>query len=388
VIKILDWYILKTFLVSLAIVMVALIGLALMLDLFFNVNRWLDLTNTPEKTGGFWSLAANVASYYFYKIFDYYQMLASPAILVAAATTFVRFNRSREMIGIKAAGISLYRVMWPVILVAMAMDGFFILNSEVILPNIIIQLSRTPGDYVAPKSFPVEFIRDEHNNILYAPTYDPSKRQMLSETRETLDGAPSIMAHVWILLRDEKFQPRGTIEATSATWDEAAHVWRLENGVKLPPMLAGAYTEYDGPRAGAQPWDVYASNIDPTAVQRHRAVDYYRYMGYTELQALAFDPMRGNSRQIQVTMHQHVTAPIMNMLLLLLGLPFVAGRDDRNYFMSIGLAMIMVVVVFVVTFAATAFGNTGHISSPLLAAWLPVFLILPASILAMESLKT
>jgi hypothetical protein len=195
-------------------------------------------------------------------------------------------------------------------------------------------------------------------------------------------------AHVWILLRDKDFKPKGTIEAEAATWDPEARLWRLTKGVKLPPMMPGALTDYEAVPPGGTELDVYASNVDPAQIQRHRAVDYFRYMGYDELRALAFDPMRGNTRQIQVAMHQHVTAPILNILLLLLGLPFVCGRDDRNYFMSIGVAVGLVILVFVVTFAATAFGNTGHIASPLLAAWLPVFLVLPASILSMEALKT
>ena len=97
--------------------------------------------------------------------------------------------------------------------------------------------------------------------------------------------------------------------------------------------------------------------------------------------------MRGNRRQLQVAMHQHVTQPILNLLVLLLGLPFVAGREERNYFASIGIALALFVGVYIVSFAATAFGNTGHIS-PLLAAWFPIFLVLPASILSMESLRT
>jgi lipopolysaccharide export LptBFGC system permease protein LptF len=77
----------------------------------------------------------------------------------------------------------------------------------------------------------------------------------------------------------------------------------------------------------------------------------------------------------------------MNILVLLLGLPFVAGREDHNYFASIGLAIALVVGIFALTFASTAFGNAGHID-PLLAAWLPVFVVLPAGILSMEGLKT
>jgi lipopolysaccharide export LptBFGC system permease protein LptF len=79
--------------------------------------------------------------------------------------------------------------------------------------------------------------------------------------------------------------------------------------------------------------------------------------------------------------------PILNLLVLLLGLPFVAGREERNYFASIGVAVVLFIGVYVLSFTSTAFGNAGHLS-PLLAAWFPIFVVLPASILSMESLRT
>jgi lipopolysaccharide export system permease protein len=86
-------------------------------------------------------------------------------------------------------------------------------------------------------------------------------------------------------------------------------------------------------------------------------------------------------------MHQHVTMPIMNLLVLLLGLPFVAGKEDRNYFIGIGVAIALFIGVFCLMFVTTAFGNSGHLS-PLLAAWIPIFVALPASIVSLEAMHT
>ena len=97
--------------------------------------------------------------------------------------------------------------------------------------------------------------------------------------------------------------------------------------------------------------------------------------------------MRGNRRQLQVEMHQHVTGPILNVLILLLGMPFLAAREDRSYVVSILAAAAVFIGVFGVRFVATAFGNAGHVE-PLFAAWLPVFIVLPSSIQSMESLRT
>jgi lipopolysaccharide export system permease protein len=400
--RILDRYVLQTFLVSLLIVMAAMMGLALLLDLFFNVNKFMDLSAATEKAG-FGALLAGIINYYFYKAFDYFQMLMAPAVLVAAAASLVRLNRSREITGIKAAGVSLYRIMWPMIVIALILDGFYILNQEVIIPRIAAELSRSPEDLSIHEAFSVEFVRDENNNIIYAPKYDPVTRQMLAERPDNRDRHSLIIddararklieeanpPRVRIFLRDSQYQARGTIEALRASWDPAAHGWRLQDGIRKPPGPIKEPVPLDRlpPAPEGDRIDFYATNIGPTEIERHRNSDFYRYMAHGELKALATDPMRGNRRQLQVAMHQHVTGPILNVLLLLLGLPFVAGREDRNYFASIGIAVGLVVGVFVLTFASTAFGNAGHIL-PITAAWVPVLIVLPSSILSMEALRT
>ena len=384
--KILDRYILKTFLLSLLISTAALMGIVLILDLVINVNRLFNLSATARLTG-FWTIFAGLLDYYFYKLFDYFQWIASPAILVAAAASLVRLNRSREIVGIKAAGVSLYRVMWPMIAVALVMDAFYIVNQELILPAIAVQLARSPDDLEIKKEFAVDFIRDENNNILYAPLYDPKTREMRAEAKILDDGTPFYLARVRVFRRDSKFLPLGTIEAEKAAWDPKAQGWRLTGGVRLPPPKEPTLLDRSPEGPEGDPVDFYASNVGPAEILRHRASDFYRYMAYGELRVLAEDPMRSNRQTLQVTMHQHVTGPIMNLLLLLLGLPFVAGRDDRNYFSSIGVAIGLIVGVYAMTFAATAFGQQGHIGA-LLAAWLPVFVVLPASVLSMEALRT
>jgi lipopolysaccharide export system permease protein len=385
-IKILDRYILQTFLVSFAIVLAAMMGLSLLLDLFINVGKFLDLSAEAGRIG-YWGVLLGIGDYYFYRMFEYIQLEAAPSLLVAAAASLVRLSRGRELVGIKAAGVSLYRVLWPMIVVALVVDGFYLLNQELVIPRIVVELSRDPDETEVQDKFPVDFIRDENNNIIYAPIFDPATKEMLAEPKKFASGTVAFMARVRIFLRDSKYLTRGTIEAERAVWDATEHAWRLTKGLRLPPLRETDLLDRAPAESEGTPLSIYYTNVGPDEIQRHRRSDFHRYMSYSELKALAEDPMRGNRRQLQVAMHQHVTGPIMNILLLLLGLPFVAGRDDRNYFAGIGVAMGLVIGVFALSFASTAFGNAGHIG-PLLAAWLPVFVVLPASILSMESLRT
>ena len=378
--KVLDRYILKTFVVSLFIVMAAMMGIALLLDLFFNYKQLLHTTPAAHQAG-FWSLLWGIGNFYFYKSFSYFQLLAAPSLQVAAAAALVRLHRGRELVGIKAAGISLYRVMWPMIALSLVVDGFYVLNQEVIIPSIAVELSRTLDDLEVHKEFAVEFVRDDIN-IIYAPKYLPDKQEMVGIDRLMPDGSRVLAAHILIWLRNPKFEARATIEADSAQWDPKQSGWRLTNGLRRMAKSDSALIERVPTGPEGVPVDFYASKVGPRELQRHRIADFYRFMSYSELSALVDDPMRGNRRQLQVTLHQHVTSPIMNILILLLGLPFVTGREDRNYFTSIGISIVLVIGIFALTFAATAFGSAGHIS-PLLAAWIPIFVVLPAAILSM-----
>ena len=384
--KILDRYILKTYLASLLIVLAALMGIAILLDMAVSANKFLDLKSEMAEAG-FWTLVARMADYYFYQAFYYFQLFAALGLLMAAAAGMVRLNRTRELTGIKAAGVSLYRVLWPIILVGLVLDGFTIVNQEIILPRMAVELARDPDDLETLETFSVEFIRDNENNILYAPIYDPETQEMRAEKKVFEDGRVAFPARVRVFLRDSRYRALGTIEAERATWDARLGAWRLEGGVELPPVRQASLLERvpEGPEG--EPFPLYYTNVGPDEILRHRTSDFYRYMSYSELKTLARDPMRGNRLQLEVAMHQHITAPILNLLILLLGLPFVAGREDRNYFVGVGLAVPLVIGVFIVVFAATAFGNAGHVP-PIWAAWIPVFLVLPPSILSMEMLKT
>ncbi len=383
--KILDRYIVWTFLVSLAIVLVAMVGLALVLDLFINVAEFME-EKGPAAGRGFGDVLGAILDYYFYKIFEYFQLIVGPGLLVAAASSLARFNRTKELTAMKAAGISLYRVLWPMIAVALTVAAFYVVNQEALLPRFAEKLVRDPDDVAARDAFAVEFIRDEHNNILYAPVYDPTTGEMRSEARPVAGGGgPPVPVYVRIFLRDAEYRPVGTIEAERAAWHAQTGEWELAGGRRYLARPAGATGEVEEDEGVPVRW--YATNVTPAVIERHRSRDYYRYVSYGALEKLLRDPLRGNRRKIHVAMHEHVTAPIMLVLVFLLGSPFVAGREEKSYFVSIGVAISLWVGVFVLTFVSRAYGNAGHID-PLLAAWLPVFVVLPASVLALESVRT
>ncbi|MDP6380775.1 MAG: LptF/LptG family permease [Phycisphaerae bacterium] len=386
--KVLDRYILCTFLFSFLVVFVALVGMAVTLDLVVNLDEFTE-EGASQTEHGLWHLLSSVCEYYFYKMFEYFQQLSGSVLLVAAAITLARFNKSNELTGIKASGISVYRVMWPILLCALGFNAMFLANQEYIIPQFAIQLTRDLDDLDATEAFPVRYIRDKHNNILYTPKYVPGKKKMLpgKVVKHKTTGQPIPSARPMIILRDARNHLVGTILADSATWDTQGNRWMLAGGLLYKSMESAVPRGAPPSEPPPKPVAFYETDIGPEQVERLRASDFYNYLSYREVRELARDKERGNWRELAVAMHKHFAKPILNLVIVLLGLPFVVGKEGKSYIVSVLICCGLVLSVFAVEYAATEFGNSGHIA-PALAAWMPVFGFFPLSVLAMDSIRT
>jgi lipopolysaccharide export system permease protein len=77
--------------------------------------------------------------------------------------------------------------------------------------------------------------------------------------------------------------------------------------------------------------------------------------------------------------------PFLDTTLLLLGLPFVVTRTNRNPFVSIGLCLAVVTVFMITELGCQSLGSKGVLPAPL-AAWLPLMLSAPVAATMIDSL--
>ncbi len=84
-----------------------------------------------------------------------------------------------------------------------------------------------------------------------------------------------------------------------------------------------------------------------------------------------------NLDELRVQVHSRVVRPAVDWTVLLLGIPIVLTRSDRNMFWVAGVAMLVVGGFMIVVMGLNAAGSSGFYVSPLLAAWLPILLVLP-----------
>jgi lipopolysaccharide export system permease protein len=80
-----------------------------------------------------------------------------------------------------------------------------------------------------------------------------------------------------------------------------------------------------------------------------------------------------------VTLHGRLVRPLLDMSLVVIGLPLILSRRGRSPFLAVGLAMGLVAAFLLIALICEYLGNSGWIS-PSLAAWLPLFLFVPLAV--------
>mgnify|MGYP001248770276 CR=1 FL=1 len=128
--KLLDRYLLKTFLSFFVITCVSFIGLYLIVDFFQRFRMFLSNDAT----------AWQMASYFLYSIPLIISLVLPAAILLASLLTYSSLSKFSEITAMKANGISLYRISLPALGVAAILSIFLFFFS--FLKHILIRLKQ------------------------------------------------------------------------------------------------------------------------------------------------------------------------------------------------------------------------------------------------------
>ena len=158
--RILDRYILKSFLVNYLLALCVLVGMYVLMDIIVNIQDFAKGATVVTDTGNAtaWDVACDMADYYLYQLPVIYQQIAGIVPLLAAGFTMVRMTRHNELTAMMASGVSLYRVAAPIIIISACFTVFQIVNQEFIIsqPQVIEKLLRRHDEvHVQGQSNPV-----------------------------------------------------------------------------------------------------------------------------------------------------------------------------------------------------------------------------------------
>ena len=110
-----------------------------------------------------------------------------------------------------------------------------------------------------------------------------------------------------------------------------------------------------------------------------------QYSATPELIAGLHNPSLDFAADVRVAVHARLVQPVLDVTLLLLGLPIVLSRQSRNVFVSAGICLLVVAGFVLVVLACHQAGGATLIT-PALAAWIPLMLFVPAAVHSLRKL--
>lgn len=364
----LDRYVLRSLLINYVISLSVMVSLYIVFDLFFNMDEFTE--NSPSAT----TMLLGILSYYWHNLFNYFAQLSGVITLFACMVTLARMRRLNELTAALASGVSLYRLALPVIAFGMATTALWVIDAEWIRPAMAHKLARRHDDPFGERTYGVWFLADRDGKLL-------SAQQFLPTTGE--------MRRMLVLARDDEGAVREVIEAEQARWQRveghpAGGRWELERGLRRSRVPRGA--EAIGPTEHVEVQFVryYDSNLSPRDVQMRQSSQWVRYLSsrqLTELAALDL-PDAGRIRQIR---HERFATPVVNVVLLLLGIPFLLKRGPGSIIEDAAKCLTICGLCFVTSVMGQSLTPA---SLPALPSWLPIFLFAPLAVVLLDRIKT
>lgn len=370
--KTLDRYILKSFVVNYLILASAMIGLIILVDFILNIDQF---TRGNE---AFYGESANlitllwvILSFYAPRVLLLFIYIAGLLPITAAAFTLTQMMRSRELIAILASGISLYRVAMPLLVAGGISSMVLFIDQQLLVPPNAYSLSLRAASLKDGGQKPLSFalVPDSHD-ALYSGT-------AFSVTDQT-------MTDVVILERDASKLARSHVYADTAVWDAERGGWELINGRRVTHE-----TEETTPGeriARTETLTFIKTDLDPTTLFAWHRSQFRSLLNLNQLVDLRDKPHLVDTNEIIRLIHSRFSLPVMNVLILAIGLPFFLVRQPVNPLPNAIKAMAFCLPAWAGGFIMLQLAPSGI--PPALIAWLPVAIYLPIAFYLLDRMET
>lgn len=382
---VLDRYITRQLLINFFILLVVLFALIVLFDLVLNLDEFLEVTQQPPNADEILSSPQPVSNGWLrlrhtaWLILDWHAPLSALAyvhlsgllVLGAMGFTFCELTRRGELIAVMGSGVSLYRVAAPVLVIGCGLNLISLPIQELVIPPLATKLARSHQQIGLPSihSFPIQFAPDGDGRLVSASRFDPQQE---------------MLTNVHILEREESGLPRSVITADQGLWDQDRTGWELLGGYRQTPTRPSDLNHNIA--VGEPPQvDFWPSSLTPQTLIARQQQSYPQFLSIAELQRLAKNAGIP-AAQASSIIHKRLSITVVNLLVLMMGLPFFLGREPVNLVSKTIQAVALCLGAWLSCYVVLQLGADQL--NPVTAAWLPVVIYLPIAAYLMQRIKT
>jgi LPS export ABC transporter permease LptF/LPS export ABC transporter permease LptG len=344
---ILDDYVLRDFTVYLAMIAGTFVMLLLVFTLF---ELFGDILRNQVSALVVGAYLLNVTPYFLYF------PIAPLSMLLAVLVTFGLLERSNEITAIKATGISLYRIIVPVIIAASMVAGALFLSDQLYLPYtnkrqdaLRNRIKGKPAQtYLRPDR---KWIFGQHSTIYYYQFFDPDR---------DVFGGISVYR-----FDPHTFQVTNRISAERAHWSDLMGRWVYEQGWERE-LNGSAIQNYKRFDVATFPELAEAPAYFKKEIKQSSEMSYDELRHYIhDLQQSGFDVVR-----LRVQLQKKLAYPLITLVMAILAIPFALSAGKRGAIAGVATAIGIGVVYWTISGLFEAMGNLSQLP-PAVAAWSP-----------------
>ncbi|RMH73327.1 MAG: YjgP/YjgQ family permease [Gemmatimonadetes bacterium] len=342
-VRLLDLHVAWNFLVAFAFCLISFIVIFLVVDFFERVHRYVS-NEVPAEI---------VALYYLLKIPWILTIVIPIGVLLACIFGIGGLAKHREIMVMKAAGISLTRLLLPVFFIGLLISFGVMALNELVVPHTMRQMNYIENKQIRKRETSSErirqnvFHRGEGDRMYYARRYDP-KIQTLSDVLLTYPLNDTLMMR---------------IDAKQAVYQDSS--WVFKKGyVRLFNTAAHVEEAYHFHEVRM----TYLTEIPTDFANKALQPDEMNYVQLGQY----IERIRAGGEDVTkwlVRWHFKLAFPFVSFIIVLFGAPLSSATARGGNALGFGISIFVSFIYWGFVQVGRSMGETGALD-PLFAAWM------------------
>ena len=348
--KLLDVYILKSFVRNLLFALLAFVAIFILVDLFENLDKFIDK-----------GLKLSIISqYYLYFIPEIVKLILPISILLASLFTTSKFVNFAEMIAYQSAGMSIYRFILPIFIFGIFLTGFNIYFNGWLVPQANTSKFRFEREVLG---------KNLTAGVMHHLYFQESEGRMIS--MEAFEENNSKSSNVSI----QKFNKNELVfrfDAKNMIWDDAKQDWKLTDGMKRVfndttqaketlELIAEKYMK-DYP-------ELNGITLSPVIIKKKQTKP--DEMNLTDLENFIVNEEKTGQDVVKtkVDYYSRISFPFSSLVTIIFGVSISTNRRKGGAALQFGISLMVSFVYLGFVKISQVFGYNGDLP-PVLTAWL------------------
>lgn len=348
-----DRYLIRNFLIAWGVCTFSVFGLFIVIDGVTRIEQFMKEEDPLPL----------VALRYFAALLPVYfsQYIGPVLTLLAAMFSISSLNKGSELTPLRASGLSFGRILGSYFLMGLVAAVSMVVVQELVVPSLRDEIRIAKAYGRSKTAIQPDMIVDSLFSMIEVDRYLPHERR-----------GEDVVIHS---RHPENSSVKESIRAREILWRQPAggtSFWLLRDGTIQRWDKSGAQV----PNPGSEGESVFLQKFhemrlttDMRPIDLESSDREIPYLSFSELRDQY--KRRSHLKHLEVKLHQRFAFPLANLILLLLGLPFLLRTENRSIVVGIVLAIAVSTLYLITTYICADLGTKGQLP-PMLAGWLPI----------------